>query len=516
MLSLWLIEPDSVLAQNSGNSGNSGDSGDLGNFGNFGNTRDIAYESIRLSARDYRAIDPEFWKSVLQEIEDRDFEAVAQLSLRQIRESGSNAKGLTVNDSSTQAEGRLALAIAMMGQDLNYSTFVLLSSLLREQLNSEIGEQALSLLSVLVTQKDDPFDPDDLEKLIVSLDFGPLPPLLASFVGFHKAIFNLRYGYKKWARQEQKKILKGSFWDYQWKYFFSLAKVASGKIESAHKELAELNNQSQLPLKIQTQVQRQLARIFFEQKKYVQSDELLDRLILPLREKGRALLERSWAKYYVKDYSTALGLLEVLRAPMFDFSLTPERYLLEMLIYRDLCYYDEVQRAADEFKFRFNGALRAIRGRENLLNNSLLVQMALLDGRYQTLANFIGQLRIEKLEFNRKNYSSLPELKDIYLSYSRKDLEVRQRLEASLLEPVRTVANELLEAEQDISFLEYASKLDALRIVRRDENRRYSSDKISYVIFDKVYWVVDKEFWPDEIDSYKVLITSRCQWSVAQ
>ena len=60
------------------------------------------------------------------------------------------------------------------------------------------------------------------------------------------------------------------------------------------------------------------------------------------------------------------------------------------------------------------------------------------------------------------------------------------------------------------------SKLDALRVIRRGEDRNYVSERIPTSTFDRIYWPIRKKFgitehWTNELEDYKMLISSRCQ-----
>ncbi|MBK8204868.1 MAG: hypothetical protein IPK68_22020 [Bdellovibrionales bacterium] len=78
-----------------------------------------------------------------------------------------------------------------------------------------------------------------------------------------------------------------------------------------------------------------------------------------------------------------------------------------------------------------------------------------------------------------------------------------------LEEKTRNYANELLDAEEQILFLEYTSRLDELR-VRRGDDSTYRAQDISYITFEKIYWPADGEFWWDEMPDYLMKISSRC------
>ncbi len=73
----------------------------------------------------------------------------------------------------------------------------------------------------------------------------------------------------------------------------------------------------------------------------------------------------------------------------------------------------------------------------------------------------------------------------------------------------RDSANELLDAEEQVLFLEYTSRIDQLR-VRPSDEANYKSQEISHLTFEKIFWPADGEYWWDELPDYSMLISSRC------
>ena len=87
---------------------------------------------------------------------------------------------------------------------------------------------------------------------------------------------------------------------------------------------------------------------------------------------------------------------------------------------------------------------------------------------------------------------------------------IRMRLDYLLEERVRDVAQELLDVEEQISFVEYISRLDALKLLEERAGRVYEPEVISKLRFEKIYWPWTGEFWLDEVNNYTTLISSRC------
>jgi len=262
----------------------------------------------------------------------------------------------------------------------------------------------------------------------------------------------------------------------------------------------------------------QWARLQFEKGLFQKAYDTYSSLKqLSVREQGQVQLERAWSKFYLKDYSKALGLLTALRSPYYLPAITPERYILEMLSYKELCHYEMITKIGLEFKRKFKKTMKRIKDRKSLFNDRLLFNMSAARGRLQLTSDLIGQIRTEykllkKLDFNKG-------LKTRLLSkHLKMDKRLRLELDQSIQKEVRVVANELLDYKEQINFLEYVAKIDLLRVVREGENRAYTSEKVKFLTFEKIYWPVVKkfgrqEFWRDEFEDYKMLISSRCESS---
>jgi hypothetical protein len=151
-----------------------------------------------------------------------------------------------------------------------------------------------------------------------------------------------------------------------------------------------------------------------------------------------------------------------------------------------------------------------VRDRKDLTKNFRVGSLALLDQSLQYWANFIHQLRDEKAELKEYSWEDYPFYGKLLDAYEKKDAQVRDRLDRDLDLHARQASKVILEAEEQVTFLDYTAKLDSLRIIRKGETRDYRSEKIDYLKFNRIYWPVKDEHWTDELETYKVLIRSRC------
>lgn len=452
----------------------------------------------------YRPLDTDFWERISSYRKEGNPIGMIVEGSKHSEEMGE----LTPDGS----EGRLAMALGFRDKNLNYAAFLVLTELAKSRAGTSMGEAALNELSEMAILGHT--DSEAVELLLTTNEFGPLHPDIQSFVSYHRYLYNLRFGFDRWAKVQKGKIKKGSPWDYQLRYWQAIGNVARGKMDKAEPEFENLKGDINTPKLIKEWVTIQQARNLFEKGRFEEAYKLYrEPSNLGVREKGRLLLEVAWSEYYLKHYDRALGLLHALRAPYFSPSLTPERYILEIIIYRDLCHYEAVDSAVKNFKESFKNSFLAIRKRLPLREDPTLVNLALLDRDLQDKANLIHTLRREKDEISKYNWDSFRFFKPMLDDYDRRDKTLQRQLDLVLEPRVREIAEFLLDTEEQVQFLDYTSKLDALRIVRAGEDRDYKSQVITYLTFESIFWPVENEFWWDEFDDFKVLISSRCSMS---
>lgn len=452
----------------------------------------------------YDPVDPVFWSRVLKGLESKNASAVIADAAGQEEDYGASTP--------EGAEAKLALALSLNDRGLTYAAFQILTTLSRERRGTGQGEAALFYLSNIAEKN--AVDEEALEILINSGEFDNLHPAIKSFVGYFKAMYALRFGYVNWAEPRLRDIAKGSYWDYRMRYWTAVGEVARNRVDKAFEAFTQLKDDPNTPSRILELSKHQVARILFERGSFQEAYDLLTQLNPPeLREKGRLMLERAWAEYYLKDYSKALGTLAALQAPQFDSSISYERYILQMIIFRELCHYPAVEIVRKNFQNRFRDSFRAIHKRKPLREERMLFNMAVLDLDLQNKANLIHELREETRAMEEMGLSRYSFFAPLKKAYQDRDKVLQAELDLKIEKKARVIADKLLDAEEQIQFISYTSKLDALRISRSDEERKYQSDRISFVNFEKIFWPVTRELWWDEVDSYRVLIDSRCNQS---
>lgn len=450
----------------------------------------------------YSPVDPDYWRGVEQKIKDKEFTKIIADGLDLTDDYG--------YDSDDGIEGMLSVGVALRHLDLNYAATLVLKEVALKRISSEIAAKALYELSLI--DQNSYLDPVDMiDDFLNSNEFGTLHPDIQSFVSYYVSLSDLINGFKNWSKIEGGLVKNESYWYFRTQYLKAINEVTQNKLDEAEVRFSRISKNETLNEKIRKRADLQIARISFEKKDFVKAGNIYKTLIdFPQREKARILLERAWANFYQKNYSESLGILQGLKAPIYMVAVTPERYILEMIIYKQLCYFEKVSRVAKEYYAVFGKSVKNIKKRKDLSKDKIVSQMALTNMRLQDQANFINQLRDEALLAKELGVNKFKYLKTIADKYSHKDQEVQKRLYQLMDNVYPQVSEEILDAEEQVKFLDYTAKLDALRIVKKGEERNYQSEKISYVKFDKVFWPVEEEYWSDELVDYKVLIKSQC------
>jgi hypothetical protein len=453
----------------------------------------------------YRPVDPEVWKKVEDFIAKKKYEDMVEWAAVKVDAS---EKG-----SPESNEFKLALAIALREYGLSHMAFIYLSEIIKAQLGTSLGEAGLHEMDLLVQRYY--YDTTAIDSILNSNEFTKLHADTQSFVSYHRALYNKKMGFHEWAERDLARIQPESFWAYKLKYQAALLEVESGQNDKALESLTSLEGDAKTPAVLLEDIKLQIARLEFEKGQFTEAYALYTGLKMPLREWGRLTVERAWSKYYLGDYSKSLGILESVEAPYFDSTVIPERYVLKMIIHRQLCHYKVVEKVAREFYSRFKRSIATIKKRGDLRSDKTLARASLLTRPFQFNANYIYQLRQEEMKLDDGPFAALSFQQPMLHAYRQKDEEMQMQIDGELESVARKNAADILDIAEQVDFVTYTSKLDALRIVRQGEKREYTPERIDYLKFDKVFWPQEeiegqREFWTDELEDYKVLISSRC------
>ncbi|MEM7675823.1 MAG: hypothetical protein AAF449_07455, partial [Myxococcota bacterium] len=176
--------------------------------------------------------------------------------------------------------------------------------------------------------------------------------------------------------------------------------------------------------------------------------------------------------------------------------------------------YIPAKREIRRFRFRFGRTLENISERIDLRDDDVLRSAALQRGQLGRLAAFRRKLsdeanRIDTIGGSWVEVGLDEQLRSVYrLKADQVDLQ----LAADLRRATRSVAEELVDFEEQMYLLDYEVGLAIYRRLRKEDARRPTeADDLSIPIAgDRVFYNFDDEFWNDELPTYDFLVENRC------
>jgi len=257
------------------------------------------------------------------------------------------------------------------------------------------------------------------------------------------------------------------------------------------------------------------SRLLYEQKQYAAAYSTLGR-IPPRTELGsEILLERAWSKFKAGNPHRAMGLLYALDAPVFRNLFAPEKYILRALIYRRFCHFRASKLAARRFRQIHSKALREIRAGVPLLEIERVREPALRRVQSRKLFLFLRLLKSERAKLHKyddddewRGVGLYRHLRKLYLQKIRK---VKDDLKRSLEQSTAEVAEEMLQAEEQVNLLEYEVGQAIFQRVSETSSTtlRKRAAKVP-ISSERVYYRFGGEYWTDELPHYKFNIEDRC------
>lgn len=407
-----------------------------------------------------------------------------------------------------KSEIEYAIALNCSEQEYYFCTYYFAINILTVSPGSAPAIASLSLLEELL-QKDLIIE-DEILRALNNGSGRDLPLNVVSMANYFVFRDNLKKGLKEWQKESLRKISAGSYWKYKLDYYLALTKVQKFNDKEALDEIIELEKNLGKYPEFLRRVQLQKARLLYGGKRYKEADSIYRGFLYSHREFPKILLERAWLKYFQKDYSLALGLLESLKSPFFQRSIHPEQYLLAMLIYRDLCHYDAVVSSYNEFQKVFNPSLEHLKSQKPLYTNDALMAMVLSHSDRANLSNMIGRIRLESQQIEE---ASLPKVvKSALIPIYKSGESIWKNFAQNFLDQdLKTAASEFVDYVEQIKLIEYISGLDKFRVRSSFENRQYIAPEANRFAIRKLFWPVSGEYWWEEMNSYQVLVSDKCE-----
>lgn len=405
----------------------------------------------------------------------------------------------------------LALADTLQGAGLPQASFHIYLQILKIHPGSAMAQKALVEIEKLLQTGS--YDEDELSRVINQAAFLEVPEGTENMLFFFTFMDDMKKGLYRWSEKGMKKISEDGYWGHRFRYLKALELYRSGQIENAEKELKALVDIKDVSASLAWRIQLQRARIYIELHEYEKAETIYTSVDFPGRLFGRVLLERAWGKYYQRDFASALGLLESLKAPAFRIFSNPEQTILAMLIYREICYYPEVVRLSGEFRETYQRTYDLVKKGKPLTDSPALMWMTLQKPIFRGVADVIDA--IQKEQQVAKNFFSsnikTPGASFVLKAYAVNELELRGRIEHSMASELRMQADGFLTSWDQVKLLEYISKLDEYRIKQVFEERSYEAEKADTRSFDTLYWPVSGEYWREEFKNYRMILSDRCE-----
>lgn len=454
-------------------------------------------ESSSYKSYSYKYLDANFEKQRKEALEKKSLKSLQNTILESLPKT---------EDESLRSEKWVQIGILAKDQGHFHSSSFFFLQAAEKNIGNKVGEFALYQLSDLLLNSYHLEDEYLLNFFSVNF-FDGMHSEVQSMSNYYRARYFQNKDFKSWAKTSAKNISNRSAWFYRIKLKALLYDVLEGGEEFPFEKLRSfyMENKESLGKLDLNNLYLISARFLFEQGEFEKAFSVYQ-TIKPYSErlKGQILLEMAWAKHYSQDYSHALGLIKLLEAPYFDISLSTERYLLEVLIYRELCHYEMIKPIENKFTKRFAPAFKSIKKRFGHSSNLILANMSLLEEDLTNLSQSFIDLNKE-IKIYGEYKSSIP---DVLRRMSKRKRSLEKSLEKKVKSKIPGLMNHLLLAKQEMGYLSYVSQLDSMR--SKSSSKKYEAEKIEKYKFDKLFWRTNGEFWLDELDDFRVLINSKC------
>ncbi|MEO1336068.1 MAG: hypothetical protein AAFV29_10510, partial [Myxococcota bacterium] len=378
----------------------------------------------------------------------------------------------------------------------------------------EILPDALATIETLLER---PHDELLLEgRLLTDSDFGFLPGSIDDFVAYHQGLADLRANRVPWAERLFDRIDTEGGYHPKALYALGVQRLKGNRMTDAVKLFRQALDHPKADRDIRNQCRLALARVLYEKERYRAALRIYAQVEVPELTLAEAslFLEKAWTHYWMRDYRKTMGILYALEAPSYRDYHAPEKFLLRALVYKNMCHYIPAKREIRRFRFRFGRTLENISERVDLRDDDVLRSAALQRGQLGRLADFRRALSQEA--------SSIDTIGGVWVEvgldeqlrtvYELKADQVDLQLAADLRRATRSVAEELVDFEEQMYLLDYEVGLAIYRRLRKEDARRPTeADDLSIPIAgDRVFYNFDDEFWNDELPTYDFLVENRC------
>lgn len=462
-----------------------------------------AYAQSALPIRGWKYVpqNEEQWTQYQEQIKSKNYYDVLDLAQKVIKK----------NDSTGAQKAEAKYLQVLVLKELGYPSLSmdLLFGLIKESPGTQVSYAALDNLNTLLQENF--FNQEEFQNLFNRGSFKEVPESTISMISYFIALDNMKKNLVNWINDPLSQIDEKSYWYNQLQYFSAINLVKEKKLQAAEDLFEQIEKKDSTPDVIRRKAVLQRARLLVTRQQYDEAEKLYSKYPFSGRVMGRVLFENAFVRYRSKDYSTALGMLKSLKAPFFEIATNPNQYILSMMIFRDLCYYQAVKNNAAEFDKKFGKLIKHLKDGKEPKDSLILMRMALQDSHLKQYADLVDSVRKESARL--ASDEAVP--KSVRSEFKNALVRVEERIQSKLRVPLQKklaeLSNEMIEVSEKIKLLDYISGLDQFRLKSTYENRDYKAAAADNFSFDKLYWPVNDEYWTDEFSKYKVILADRCE-----
>lgn len=421
------------------------------------------------------------------------------------------AERISKSAKSTSLQKAEALLIeATTLKEANYASLALekFFNIIREFPGTQFSYSAVVQVDSLLQQT--AFNHDEFQSLFNRGAFKEVPETAVPMIAYFTALDNMAKNFPQWVSEPLKQLDGKNYWFFHMQYYAALALVRDNKLSQAEKLFEELESKDYVPESIRKKSGLQRSRLLLSRSQLDEAEKIYNKYQFSGRSMGRIIYERAFVRYKNRDFSTALGMLKTLKAPFFETAANPEHYLLTMMIYRDLCYYDAVKKVNSDFETNYGPLMTLLKSGKKTKDNLQLTRMALQHGSLKEYADLINNVRYENKRLTEDAEIPKSLAKGYKVIYQSLQARAEENLRVPLEKRINELANEVIDISESIKLLSYISGLDEFRLKSNYEKRDYKTDSVDQFSFERLYWPVTTEFWWDEFTNYRVLLTDRC------
>jgi tetratricopeptide (TPR) repeat protein len=406
--------------------------------------------------------------------------------------------------------GLKLLAVSSEHIGMTWAAGMIYRQIAQTRRNMEIVPEAIKGLERII--QSNIYDDDALVVgFLASDEFGDLPSDVQAFVDYQHGLDLARRGAYEWSEERFGKLPADSLYAAQAEYVRVVRLVADGDFVQAQTRLNELSKRENISSSLLNEIERTLARLSFEEKRFVDALAHFEKLREQAPDDPEILLEMAWTHFYLGDSRKTLGLLIAMDAPVHSSYISPERYLLEALALRRLCQFGPAREAAVRLEKRYHKSLKA------LSSGTLPGQIpemriaARLRGRSRQNARLMERLELEMELLDSMRGDLGPSLSTYLKGFYKRGLDEAARREEELIgQDLDELTEELLAAREGVRLIVHELGVSLLRGRRRPAGATEKPAVDVPMTGERVFYPFDGEFWTDELDDLLVIAEDRC------